>query len=219
MPRPDRKRVFRVQFRSSDTEKKDSPEHGMTVPSMSKSAPPKPRIDAFSGKFPLKIRDADGTNALPTHDISFLDKRVRSSCAVKETLMQKEHANPQFFSLSMGKGKLTKHSSPNQLINRKARLDGEDSHLPYAKRLLMFQALLGGPLHFLDLQGRFGVSKITIKRLVEKKLLAEMWGPKDVGVRFRLTRKGKTYLRKLEAAAVYEPKIVKKDIIDLKYRI
>ena len=219
MPRFNRKRVFRIQFASSDIEKKDSPEHGMTATSTSKSTPKKSRIDALSGKFPLKIRDVAGTNALPTHDTLFLDKRVSSSCAVEEALIQKEHADPQFFSLSMGKGKLTKHSTPDQLIGRKVWRNGEDNRLPYAKRLLMLRALLKEPLPFLDLHGRFGVSKLTIRGLVEKELLTEMWGPKDVGVRFKLTSKGKAYLKKLEAAAGYEPKIVKKDFIRLKYKI
>jgi hypothetical protein len=42
---------------------------------------------------------------------------------------------------------------------------------------------------------------------------AEVWGPKAVGLRFKLTRKGKAYLRELEAAAKCEPKIKKKAFI------
>jgi hypothetical protein len=35
----------------------------------------------------------------------------------------------------------------------------------------------------------------------------EEWGPKAIGVRFKLSREGKLYLKELEAAAKYESKM------------
>lgn len=48
-----------------------------------------------------------------------------------------------------------------------------------------------------ELHVRFGVSKQTVKRLVKNEFLTEMWGPKAIGVRFKLSKKGKRYLKKL----------------------
>ena len=81
----------------------------------------------------------------------------------------------------------------------------------------MLRALLK-PATFLDLHGRFGVSKETVKSLMKNGPLAEVWGPKTVGLRFKLTRKGKAYLRELEAAARYKPKIREASLIRLKHR-
>jgi hypothetical protein len=58
----------------------------------------------------------------------------------------------------------------------------------------------------------------TVRRLVKNGLLIEEWGPQAIGVRFKPSKKGKLYLKELEAAAKYESKIVEKDFIRLKRR-
>ena len=88
----------------------------------------------------------------------------------------------------------------------------------YVDRTRLFKALLDRSLPFLDLHYRFYVSRQTITRLVEKGLLSETWGSKGVGVTFKLTRKGKTYLRQLEAASTYESKITESPLTRLRQR-
>jgi hypothetical protein len=86
------------------------------------------------------------------------------------------------------------------------------------ERLHLFQALLKEPLTFLVVHERFNVSKQTIRRLVQKKLLAEVWGSAGVGITFNVTNKGKAYLAELEEASKYEPKIKEHAFTRLKQR-
>ena len=74
------------------------------------------------------------------------------------------------------------------------------------------------PLTFLDLRARFGVSKRTMEGLVVKGLSKEVWGNRAIGVRFKLTSKGKKHLKELEAAAEVEPQIKERKFIRLKTR-
>jgi hypothetical protein len=75
--------------------------------------------------------------------------------------------------------------------------------------------LLERPTTFLDLHGRFGVSRQIVKGLVNNRLIAETWASKGIGVKFKLTKKGEAYLRKLEAAAKCEPSLAKKAFVRL----
>jgi hypothetical protein len=139
---------------------------------------------------------------------------------VTKALMQKEQAAPRFMSILMRKGKLIRHKVTTQLLGGKNQWSTDDAkRLPHAKRLQMFQALLNEPLTFLDLHARFEVSKRTIRGLTKKGILRETWGPKAIGVRFKLTNKGKVYLKQVEAAAKYESKIEEKNLIRLKHKI
>lgn len=90
--------------------------------------------------------------------------------------------------------------------------------LLYVEKIRLFQALLREPLSFLDLHCQFNVSRQTITRLVKKGLLMETWGSKGVGVTFKLTSKGKTYLKELEAAARYKPRLAESPLTRLKQR-
>jgi len=124
------------------------------------------------------------------------------------------------FAVNSAKAKLAKRRTVAQLLRRKPQPIQENvKSLSYVEKIHLFQALLKEPLAFLDLHVRFGVSKQTIRRLVKNRLLTEIWGPKAVGVRFKLSKKGENYLRQLEAAAKYEPKIKENPLIRLKHRI
>jgi len=52
-----------------------------------------------------------------------------------------------------------------------------------------------------------------------QRVLEEEWGPGDIGVRFGLTEKGRSYLKELEVAARIEPKRRESVFIRPKYRI
>jgi len=242
MPDSDRKKVVKIAFKSSDTEKKDSQKHG-SIPSFGdlnkpKRAPSLPQevlgdklrrvriaggvpqkstLNLFSSKF-LKSRNVS-VNKLAARNAPLLNKKVSNSSVVTGTIMQKEHVAPRFLSMLMGKGTLIKNKVTSQLLGRKVWSDTEERKaLSHAKELQLFQALLKEPLPFLDVHVRFGVSKQTIRRLVKNGLLVEVWGPKAIGVRFKLSKKGKIYLKELEAAARYEPGMKEKSFIRLKHR-
>jgi len=84
------------------------------------------------------------------------------------------------------------------------------------RKLQLFQTLLKQPLPILDLRTHFGISKQTLKGLCKKRLVAEVWGPGTVGLRFKLTHTGKVYLNELETAAKYDSHASKRGVIRLK---
>jgi hypothetical protein len=124
------------------------------------------------------------------------------------------------FDVSLGKLKLANHRTIDQLLEQEPCSTEENfKSLSHVERMHLFQALSAKPLPFLDLHKHFGVSKQTIRRLVKNGLLAEMWGPRTIGVRFKLTDKGKLHLKGLKKAAAIKPEIKKNAVIKLKQRI
>jgi hypothetical protein len=115
--------------------------------------------------------------------------------------------------VKMDKGVRTEH-----LLDHETQSTRDAKFLSNGEKICLLRTLLK-PANFLDLHGRFGVSKETVKSLMKNGLLTEVWGPKDIGLNFKLTRKGKAYLRELEAAAKCEPKMKKKAFIKLKQMI
>lgn len=123
------------------------------------------------------------------------------------------------FDVASTKMKLTHRRTIEQLLEHATpTISEETASLPYAERIRLFQALLKEPLPFLDLHGRFGGSKQIIRGLVRNGLLMEVWGPRAIGVVFKLTNKGKMHLKELEAAAKHEPNMRNKTYIRLKQR-
>jgi hypothetical protein len=182
---------------------------------MAGGMPPRSKLNVFSGKS-VKSRNI-AVDKLPTRNAALLDKQMSSPGTISESFMQKEHVSGRFLSVLIGRGKLIKNKVAAQLLGRRVWGDTDNAkRLPHAKRIQLFQALLNEPVTFLDLHVRFGVSKQTIRRLVKNRLLLEDWGPKSIGVRFRLSKKGKTYLRELEAAALYKSNVGQKNLIRLK---
>jgi len=177
--------------------------------------PPRSRLNVFSRKS-VKSQNV-GVGKLPARNAGLLGKEVSCRGTVSESFMQKENVSGRFLSVLIGKGRLIKYRVAAQLLGRKVWGDADNAkHLSHARRIQLFQALLNEQLTYLDLHGRFGVSKQTIRRLVKNGLLKEDWGPKAIGVRFRLSKKGKTYLKELEAAALYKSKVGQKNLIRLK---
>jgi hypothetical protein len=86
------------------------------------------------------------------------------------------------------------------------------------EKIRLFQALQKEPLPFLEIQNQFEVSREMITRLAKKGLLTESWGSKGVGVRFKLTGKGKACLAQFEEASKYERRIKESPLTKLKQR-
>ncbi len=72
------------------------------------------------------------------------------------------------------------------------------------EKLHLFEALLEQPKPFAELQGIFRVSRKNVETLVRKGLLAEVWGPGEICVKFKLTQKGKKCLEMLHEASNFQ---------------
>ncbi len=90
--------------------------------------------------------------------------------------------------------------------------------LSAAERLSMLRALSLQPLSYLELHGGLNVSRQMVKTFTKNGLIKEMWGPRDIGVRFRLTGKGEQYLKRLDAASRLGKDKIRKATIQLKHR-
>ena len=183
------------------------------------SVPPKSTMHLFSGESPLKSRKDPGSR-LPTRDTSFLNQKESSSdIMVSDAFIKKERGASRFLSVSMGKGRTVRHKA-TQLSGQGVSWHSKvTNRLSCAKRIQLFQALSKEPSCFLDLHVRFGTSKQTIRRLVANGFLREVWGSNSIGVWFKLTDKGNTYLKMLKATSRHDSSIVQKNPVRLKHKI
>jgi hypothetical protein len=208
MARSDRKKLSGFPFKPSGAE--DNPEKIRIVGNI----PSKEAMNVLSKESHLKNRDAI-TNKSLAHHAFFPDKRT-SPRRYSEIFAQKQQPMQRFVFVSARKDKLTRHKTLSQLVGEKTLRGEQAKRLSAAERLRLFQALSEEPLTFLDLHTRFGVSKRMMEGLVEKGLSMEVWGPRAIGVRFKLTNKGKKHLKELEAAAEFKPRIRERRLIQLK---
>ena len=124
------------------------------------------------------------------------------------------------FDVSSAKVKLASHKTIDRALRTKPTSpQGRENSLSYVERIRLFQTLFKKPSTFLDLHRRFGVSRQIVKGLIKNGLIAETWAPKGIGVRLKLTRKGKTHLKELEVAAECEPSLAKKAFVRLGQKI
>jgi hypothetical protein len=156
---------------------------------------------------------------LPKNSSNLLNRNVNGSNVLKEDSVRNGSGASKFLSALIDKRRLVMHKSSRSLSEKEIQSGAEKpEHLSHARRLQLFQALLKEPLPFLELHVRFGVSKQTMRGFIRRGWLTEMWGQGGVGVRFRLSEKGRNYLRELDAAAKYETKATQKDLVRLKQK-
>ena len=150
-------------------------------------------------------------------------------------VFSKEHAflNHLLTPLKLGRtalpGVLSKLSSrmrlsKNQMATRRRRWKKRSAtsqvrSLSHMERLCLFQTLSDDPLLFLDIHRRFGISKQMVQRFVRRGLFREVWGPRNIGVKYKLTEEGKVHLKRLEKAALLEEQEQQKIFIRLKQRV
>jgi len=167
---------------------------------------------------PLKSPDIS-LDRLPKNSSNLLNRNVNGSNVLKEDYVRNGPEASNFLSALIDKRRLVMHKSTRSLSQKEIQSGAEKpEQLSQAKRHQLFKALLKKPLPFLELHERFGISKQTMRRLISRGWLTEMWGQGGVGVRFRLSGKGKNYLKELEAAAKYETKATQKDLVRLRQR-
>jgi hypothetical protein len=181
---------------------------------MVRKFPSKSTMNVVSGKSPLRSR-AIGSR-LPAQEMAFLSKEESRSGVVNKAFMQKVKAAPKFLSFSVGKERMIRPKTTQLSGQKFSWRSKKTKRLSYVKKLELFRALSRRPSSFLDLHARFGVSKQTIRRLVNNGFLREVWGSNAIGVRFELTDKSKKHLKQLKAAARYDPRMVGKNPIRLK---
>ena len=125
--------------------------------------------------------------------------------------------------ISKLRGSSAKISSANHI--RSSRLHASKQYssskltpLLNIEKIRLFQALLKEPLPFLDMRARFNVSRQTITRIVKGGFLKETWGSNGVGLRYKITKKGKSYLKELEEASNFKLRIRESPLTRLKER-
>ncbi len=181
--------------------------------------PPKSATGTFADKPFLKARDTHFRNfaskGLPARTKNKTDSDTDSKRIVKQ-----RRVASAFSSVEKGKKRKIKCRTQKTIMSPKpCKAFGESSvRLPQAIRIQILRALSRRPLHFLDLHSLFGVSKYTIQGFVHTELIEEVWGQDTVGVRFRLTKKGKAFLKRFEVIERLEIKTSKKGLIRLKSR-
>lgn len=178
-------------------------------------APAKSEFTPFSTEHlkPLNIK----VNKLTRSNANLLNRKVSSTAILSEELIQKENTCSRFLSVLVDRGRMIKRRVIHDQLAGRAKPDTEeDERLSHAQKIYLLRALQKEPLTFLDLHVLFGASKQTIRRLVKRGFLNEAWGPKAIGLRFKLSEKGRSYLNELEAASKYESKTTRKDFIRLK---
>lgn len=119
-----------------------------------------------------------------------------------------------------GKMRLSKNDRRTRQLKWKTRYDSsENKSLMHAERIRLFQALSNQPMPFLDIHRRFDLSRQTVEGFVRRGLFEEVWGPKNIGIKFKLTKKGEAYLKRLKEASRFELQQRKKIFISLKHRV
>jgi hypothetical protein len=91
-------------------------------------------------------------------------------------------------------------------------------HLSHAEKIRLFETLRDSSMSFRELHSLFRISKREIAHLMRKELVEEVWGPRNVGVRFRLSRKGKQQLKALRTVTNFTPPN-RKPFVGLKRRL
>jgi len=175
-------------------------------------------LNSFSNEL-LKPRDI-GLGKLSKKSSNLLNRNVNTRDVLKANLIRNRCGASKFMSALIDKRRLMMHKSSRPPFRKEAGSDADRAeYLSHAKKLLMLEALQKESLPFLDLHVLFGVSKQTIRRLVKTGFLSEAWGPKAVGLRFKLSKKGRSYLNELVSASKYESKTMRKGFIRLKSKV
>jgi hypothetical protein len=156
---------------------------------------------------------------LSKSDSSMLERKVRDPKMFTVDLVRRGNTSARFLSVKTYTGRMVGNNRNDRLLLKQSLGNGNHGErLSESGKLELFRALLKKPLATLELRTCFGVSKQALKGLCKKGLVAEVWGPGTVGLRFGLTRKGKAYLAELRAAAKCDQRISRRGAIRLKNR-
>jgi len=128
----------------------------------------------------------------------------------------RELGQTPFPRVRVNKGKLVRSARLRAPpVIRQSLTQSQIGSFSVAEKLSMLTALSRQPLSYLDLRARFSISKKRIKTFMKNGLIKEVWGPKNIGVRFRLTENGKKHLKRLKVAAKFGKDKMRKTTIEL----
>lgn len=130
-----------------------------------------------------------------------------------------EKSTSSFPKLDTHASKLVKKTDVERLLHKRYPSHERTKILSPSEEISILTALSLQPLSFMDLHSQFKTSKSTVKTFIKRGLIQEVWGPKDIGVKYKLANKGKSHLKKLKAAAKLEIDKIGKARIQLKHKI
>lgn len=132
---------------------------------------------------------------------------------------QEKPTSSSFPKLDTHATKLVKKTDVERLLQRKYSSHERTKILTPSEEISILTALSLQPLSFMDLHSQFKAAKSTVKTFIKRGLIQEVWGPKDIGVKYKLAKKGKSHLKKLKAAAKLGIDEIGKARIQLKHKL
>jgi hypothetical protein len=179
-------------------------------------------VSAATGRVPTKFiswsRSPEEKDLLRQDISAFSDRKTDKMPAVGRRPKTRTDLVSKFLNVLVVKGKSVRRTVLREHVQVRSPGQGTYESLSQVERIHLFEAISDQPLTFLELHSRFGVSRQVVQGLVRRGLFEEVWGKRDIGVTFRLTKKGQRYLKELQAAADFQPPKNKK-FIGLKRRI
>ncbi|UCE43915.1 MAG: hypothetical protein JSV57_06110 [Candidatus Bathyarchaeota archaeon] len=191
----------------------DLPTRGSTQVKAKEEGRPtsRPVTDANPVKFVSKLGNPPKKGMRKQETSASADRNISTLRTVSNRFKSETKSVSSFLDVLAKKGTVMRRKAWNRPARHKSSASqGGYKPLSPTERICLFQAVSDQPLTYLELHEHFGVSKQIIEGFIQKKLFEEVWGPRGIGVKFRLTGKGRRYLRELEAAASINPPQYKK---------
>jgi len=180
-----------------------------------------PLSKGLTGFAATRVARTQGVGSETTF-VKFSSTRISKSnisSMIENALDSKKYEPRQtsFPRIRVRREKLVRSARRHAPVIRQPLIQSRVKSLSAAEKLSMFAALSRQLLSYSDLHVRFNISKQTIKTSMKNGLIEDVWGPKNIGVRFRLTKKGEKHLKRLKVAAKLEKDEIKKATIRLKH--
>lgn len=182
--------------------------------------------DLFSkGLVGFAVTRVAGIQKTTEGKIDFIKFSSKNACKSDFSSMIENSLDPKnqglrqtsFPRIRVHKEKLVRSPRQHMPVINQPQRQSQIRSFSVAEKLSLFTALSCQQLSYLDIHGRFNISKRMIKTFIRNGLIQEFWGPKNIGVKFRLTKKGEKHLKRLKAAARLGKDKIRKATIQLKY--
>lgn len=194
---------FLYVSRSSPLLTKDS---SQTTQNERKQSVPVLIAEAMQVKFASKAQSQKNEADTEGNISAFTDRKTNTIPVGTSRLKSKTNLFSPFLNILAARGK-SGDPGPMARLTDHERPPAQRSYEPlsHTERIHLFESMLNRPSTFLELHGRFGVSRQVIEGFVQKGLLKKVWGPRNIGVTFTLSKKGEKYFGELKAAASFNP--------------
>lgn len=178
----------------------------------------KPKNDVSTIKFLPKTKNLE--KDMEKRTVTFLKREMLLSERASDKPRSKKTPTSKTLRTLSTRGRLVSHK-PNALRYKpKPHINKNTTRsLSHAEEINMLQMLSNSPLPYLNIHGHFHISKRIIRGYVRKGLLEETWGPKNVGILYKLTEKGLKRLQRLKKVTRLAVGKKEKISIRLKHRV